>query len=548
MLPPTLKDAAKRTGAVVAACLPAILLYLYFSLPRLALPGLNADEAMEAFPALPLLGLTAPHWGENFQVWHLALPIGCGPYHGALTSYLVAPFIRVLGTTPEALRLYSVSVGVLTLISFFLLVRSIAADSVLACFAATLLAIHPTFVSGMRNGFMCGSILLFFLTAALTSLLRWHRSREARGLWLGCFLIGCGISCRGWFLYPLFALAVMGLAYEKSFLISEFKTAPRRLARLLLGAVSCLSLGSILFILTLVWKYRTVISQYMAPTLSAAISGGVLNYLQSLQERALQLASLVTRDATLNMQFPNPGGYGYWFDGPLFYACLLGLTISLFKKHARFSRPKKLFFLCFIPAFLIVSPLTLSTHKLEHMFPIFPILVIVIVLAIGELQDLLQKNWRITPSVFVLVAGIVLDAPQLQARLRTMQDVHPHYSDAIYGLASWVKKNRVERLGALDWGFVHNLTYLLAGNVQVDNRWDWYDPTSLKPGSLYVTYAPFDGQDFTSPSARLLNIQARRAGLKVFPVQRWVQRDGKLAILLLRLGPANEFDTELRRR
>ena len=452
--------------------------------------------------------------------------------------------LSAFGTTPEALRLCSVSIGVLTLISFFLLVRSLVANGILACFATTLLAIHPTFVSGTRNGFICASILLLFLNAAFINLLNWRRTRQARGLWLGCLFLGCGMSCRGWFIYPLFALAVLGFAYEKSFLISEFKTAPRRLARLLLGAVSCLSLGSILFILTLIWNHHLVIPKNLIPSASVAGSIGVSDYSHTLQTRALQFLALVNRDALLDMQFPEPNDYGFY--GPLFYACLLWLTISLFQRRARFSRSKKIFFLCFIPAFLVFSPLTLSDHKLQHLFSLFPIAIILIALAVGELGHRLRVPWRIASLVGVLGAGLVLDKPQIQDRLRTMQGVSATYSDAIYGLASWIKQNQVLRLGALDWGFHDNLTYLLAGAVQVDNL---TDPDSaklsaaklaagLKPGGLYVTYAPFDGQDFTSPSARTLSFQARQAGLKVSPAQRWVQRDGNLAILLLRLDSA----------
>ena len=119
---------------ISASCvLVPVALYGLFVLPRLGSPGLHLEEVYTIMPALKFLGYQATAGDLAFLEFKgLSFPLAFGLYHGAVESYLAAPFIAAMGTTPEALRACTVLMGGATLMLFFSLTRALAGSRVVA--------------------------------------------------------------------------------------------------------------------------------------------------------------------------------------------------------------------------------------------------------------------------------------------------------------------------------------------------------------------------------------------------------------------------------
>jgi 4-amino-4-deoxy-L-arabinose transferase-like glycosyltransferase len=185
-----------------------LILYTGLSLYQIELPGLHYDEAFEAVPALQILlgqpvvafrGSALSLSGQNF-------PLMTQDYIGAINTYLVLPFIVILGPTPLALRLMSISEGLITLILIYLLATRFTASPGAGLSAMLLLAVDPTFVFWNRQG-----VFVTALTAAigLAATYCWLR-RFQGGAWGwslgGAFLFGLGLYAKFLFLWLIFAL------------------------------------------------------------------------------------------------------------------------------------------------------------------------------------------------------------------------------------------------------------------------------------------------------------------------------------------------------
>ena len=125
-----------------------IIIYLFATLYQLELPGLHYDEAFEAVPTLQLLTnqpvtafreSTLPLFGRQF-------PLTTQDYIGAINTYGTLPFLALGGLTVWSLRLYTVTLGVLTLILVCGFSQSLNRNAVAGLVAAALLVVNPTFI------------------------------------------------------------------------------------------------------------------------------------------------------------------------------------------------------------------------------------------------------------------------------------------------------------------------------------------------------------------------------------------------------------------
>jgi hypothetical protein len=207
-------------------------LYTGLSLYQINLPGLHYDEAFEAVPALQILlgqpvaafrGSALSLRGQNF-------PLMTQDYIGALNTYLVLPFIGMLGSTPLALRLMSISVGLISLILTYLLATRLTASPGIGLSAMLLLTVEPTFIFWNRQGIFVTALTA---TIGLAATYCWLR-RFQGGAWGwslgGAFLFGLGLYTKFLFLWLIFALVGAALLLNLPALF-ELLTSPTSAAQ-----------------------------------------------------------------------------------------------------------------------------------------------------------------------------------------------------------------------------------------------------------------------------------------------------------------------------
>jgi 4-amino-4-deoxy-L-arabinose transferase-like glycosyltransferase len=130
--------------------------------------------------------------------------------HPRLRDLLVAASLSVLGDGPLGLKLWSISLGALTVPACALLLREIGAGSAAALLTAALLALDPFHVDFSRQG-INDVYLGFFPVAALLAALRYRATRGVSWLLAAGALFGLGLASKWSAAFPLaLALALVG--------------------------------------------------------------------------------------------------------------------------------------------------------------------------------------------------------------------------------------------------------------------------------------------------------------------------------------------------
>lgn len=125
-------------------------------------PALNADEAAIGYNAYSLI-LTGKD--EHGNAWPIHFQ-SFNDYKPGLYFYLVLPFVKLLGLTELAVRIPNASLGVLTVLVVYLLVKEQFKKENFALLSAFLLAVSPWHIHFSRGGWEAGTAT-FFITVGL---------------------------------------------------------------------------------------------------------------------------------------------------------------------------------------------------------------------------------------------------------------------------------------------------------------------------------------------------------------------------------------------
>ena len=536
----------RSAWASTLGVLACVALYGLFVLPRLGSPGLNLEEVYTIMPALKLLGYKATAGDLAFLEFKcLSLPLAFGLYHGAIESYLAAPFIAALGTTPEALSACTIFLGAATLSLFFHLARALTRSRAFGAFGAVLLAVHPTFVSATREGFNGGSALLLFETAALLGLLYWRRTGRAGPLYAACLALGLGLGSRGWFIYCLPALAVLAVVFRP-------RASPRDLARRALRSWRTFFFSLVIFMLgamPFILQHVRLQFQGGGPSIFSMMEADNLDYRKNLSVRLTQIESLLHRDVILEEQFPQAPSEPYRFHWPVFCACLVWSLASLRLGRGRSGWAARTFFLVYFIVFLAGSTFTLRGLNALQLLPLLPVAAIIVTLSVQDALRFLRPDRRAPLLALLVVLALALDAPKIQSRLKGgMAGVSMLYSDATSQAALWLRNNDHRHVATLDWGMLP-IDYLEAGRITLDRYWyaaklppEEREKGAARmrrslsnPDSIYLMYVD---PPKSLPSAQgLFFEEIRRLGMGVVELARFSREDGRPVIRAVRARP-----------
>jgi 4-amino-4-deoxy-L-arabinose transferase-like glycosyltransferase len=554
-----------------------LIVYLTLSLYQINLPGLHYDEAFEAVPALQLLQnqpvTTFRHNGLTFG--SQTFPLMTQDYIGALNTYMVLPFIAILGATPVALRVMSIVVGSITLWLAYALSNQLTGNRRVGLVAALLLSVDPTFIFWNRQG-----IFVTAVTAAIglsATFCWWRRFQSGSTGWAmaGAFLFGLGLYAKLLFVWLIVALIGSVVLLNLSWTIHSFGDLFR--GTLKLSSRKEAALATLAFLLgcwpLILYNIQT------GGTLSSVTQNAQTSYYgvnnlafgPNLTERFRQFL------AVLN-------GSHLWYLGDVWHTPLPSFVFGVFFVLVISTTMRKIV--------LISPPLNLLPIKIAF----FPFLVIglVILVSIGTVSALWITHFALLmpwPAMAIAIGSwfMLTQAPQPKARKRNhpgntyhvsrityhasrftlwiglclligahlFNTIRYHtalaesgglssHSDAIYDLSDWLTHQASGSVVAMDWGLAAPVTYLTGGQITPVEvfGYTWESDTQLtarlqkliaQPDTLYLWRAPdeiiFDRSQEFKALYRPLNLEENiedafyeRSGRPILGVTRLVAK------------------------
>ncbi len=539
----------QRTCYWIAAV--ALGLYLLFALIYLDLPGLEYDENIFVDAALGNVNGT-------FVEWHLPLgpfdiPIMIMRYIGAVKSYLYAPIFAVFGTSVHTVRVPAVLLGLLTLGLTYLTVKAMLGRWVaLLCFI--LLATDPSFIFSNKLDWGPVALAMALRMASLYLLWRWLNNGRLRILGLACFLLGVGLFNKIVFAWFIGALA---LAFPLCF---RARIRKRLTAGAVLLALACFLAGcapliayNIRFPL-LTFKGQKMITSswsegliYRYNLFRNTLGGSEILYFIN-EQTPEELAETYRRPAEDGMDSVFTAILR-WF--PLqrsltahALVLALGLIVVLLLRRNLVERECVLFFLSLLLIIVAFICLTAQATGLHHVIEVYPFVHILISYATCEAMRRARSLRAPTArnlaggglgAVIGLVAitPLVVDVGYIKAF--KVRGGAGRWSDAIYRLADYSKRNPGRHMLIMDWGFDVQLVVLGRDRIHLEEafvralesdsesgKMQAIYPYLISPDNLFVFHMPrFE----TFPMLDLFRRSIVHYGLDARVVAPFFQRD-----------------------
>ncbi len=545
-----------------------LILFLYASLSfyQIDLPGLHYDEAFEAIPAMQLLlgqPVTAFRNGL-LTLGQLSLPLMTQDYIGTLNTYLVLPFIAILGPTPVALRSMSIVVGALTLGMSYALTVRLTHQRWVGLLTALLLAVDPTFIFWNRQGVFVTAVTATIGVAAPYCWLRRLQGGSMRWSMAGAFLFGLGIYAKFLFVWLIAALVGAMILLNIGWLVKHRTTLPGRAKQLSATEilVSCLALllGCSPLLLYNLQTGGTFLN--IAQNASTSYYGvNNLAFATNFLERVKQLFTLLT-----GAQFWYLGNIVRNFWPPLFLVGVLILVVILSMRNSMPAlnsplSPVKIALFPFLVIGLVilagigtVSALWITHFAILMPWPTLAMAIgswFILQASTGEPRVNFGLPGKKTSRFLITVALGILVITNLSSTIRyhlalTESGGLSSHSDAVYDLSDWLTQHATGQVVAMDWGLAAPITYLTHGqvstlevfgyewqtNIQLTERLSW----SIKqPDTLYLWRSPdeiiFDRSDAFKTLYRPLNLEEtieeafyERSGRPILGITRLVEK------------------------
>ena len=504
-------NAERQVRTAWASVLPltlCLLLFLALGAYQLELPGLHYDEAREAgLNAMELLtGQPVTAFRDAaVQIGPWRAPLMVQDYIGALNVFLATPFLAVGGVNVVALRWLPLAVAALTLLVTWRVALRLGGPTAGAA-TVLLMAVNPAFIFWSRQGIFVTNITALIFMASLLTGLRWWEKRRPRDLWLTAFLWGLGLYAKLLFVWAIGAMVVVALLAWLLEARSRKRAAGGR------GASAHGPLrGSGLRQQALVWAPAGVLFLVpLAPLILFNIrTGGTITavfgslgrsyygidnsaYLPNLGVR-LQQVAIVLRGGHLAYL----GGVCENRWAPWAAAGLVGLAVVagvLARARARgaggagaegaaghHGRWAFLLPVALLALSVVQSAFTVSDLFITHYAMLVPLIPLAGGLAFGVVWEcgrggagrpggglVLHKVLLRGLAVVALLvwAGGDLRTTICDHRALTASGGRGAHSDAIYGLAKVLDRDRQTDPVALDWGLAAQIGFLTAGRVQ----------------------------------------------------------------------------------
>ncbi len=553
-MPDSIRSSSTRRWLSLAALLAALAAFFAIGARNLMLPGLYADEALDALPAMDMvLGIPSSAL-YRLHIGSFEIPLMQMPYVGAQHSWYLLPWFALFGPSVAVLRLANLCLGALTLVLVWLFIRSYL-DERIAGLTVLLLALDPGYVFGARLANVNAFLVIPLAVSAVWGLSRWYKSGSTLALLAAAFCLGIGVAYKIVFLWYWLALGA-------AWLVLSPHISPER------GLKAWL------------WPWRRSPKWWKwLPAVGAAVlgaspllaynlhsGGATFNLMRSSASSATfygvnNRAYLVNLGTVLSADLPQFLS-GAWAGYPLgahnanplvLPALLLSLALlGYLAARGRLTYPWQRLALpgIIIIAVVLLAPITVSSLGAFHLAVLWPWPQVCISAALWALWDAASRRKAPLKLASRLMAGALACALagwslagsiDCQASLARTHG-QALYSDAIYALADDL--SAASAVVLLDWGLDYNLDYLSQRQLPIEERYDYsgvpgpelhaYLEQRVTAGEAwYVLHAP----EFTvfGGHYEALEDAAARAGLQPVIQKTYTDSSGRPLILVYRL-------------
>ena len=520
----------------------ATVAYVFFSLARLDLPGLQYDETLFANAALGDVD------SGTFVEWEVPLgtrniPLMLMPYVGAPKALLYAPVFALFGGGAATVRIPVVVIGLVSLVLLYFLLRAVFDESV-ALVGFAVLASDPAFIFTNKLDWGPVALRLLLKTASLYLLWRWLRTGRLWALGFGAFLLGLGLYDKITFAWFLLALAVAALVCFGKELLRRFRilSASVAAAAFIAGAFPLIAYNVRIPMGT--FQRHAIVkpeswfesARYRYNLFRATLDGSAVVEMVNGGDPA-RTTEVVRKPTGRGVD----RGFQWLFRiAPLtgtaaFYLAVASAAGVCFLLRIRPDR-KVLFFLLLAAAettLIAVTPEATGAHHAACVFPFTQILIALFLVQLYRLRPVLRLP-AVALAGVLLVSQLAVDLSYLKS-FETTGGVG-RWSDAIYRLHEFAR-HCGRPLLLMDWGFKNQLLALNGGKTPAEEafvpmvdqpateqRLHALYPYLLMPRALFVFHMPqFEG----FPMLDLFQRGLRACGLEGRIAATFSQRNGR---------------------
>lgn len=483
------------TTRPILALLACVWLYWALAVPQLALPGLHNDEAVEGALQAVQIVTGAPitaFRGAGVDVAGRVWPLMVQDYIGALNAYLAVPWVWALGGRVQAIRLYTVSLGAVSVALTLALMRRWAGLPA-GFWAALLLAAGPSFVFWQRQGIFVTSLTTPLMLLMLWAGATWWKRPGARPAWQFGLWAGLGLYAKLLFVWAIGgavgAAALFWLAGRRPW------PSARALATsaLAAGAGGLVGLAPFFLYNALTGGTFATLADNLGTSYYGVNNADVLTNLSVRADHLLAVMAGRGHLWYLGGQFANP-----WWEGLLWPT--LGVLLALAWRGNGPARAG------LFAALMLALGVAQSAFTVSGLFPThFAMFTPLWPMALGgALAALTRVRWPVARYAPALVLAVVL-AGDIHATVRYHQMLAQlggagGHTDAVYRLAEAVRGLNAP-VYALDWGFAPQVRFLTAEAVQpveifgytweADEAYaDRLRAALTEPGAVFIISAP----------------------------------------------------------
>ena len=353
--------------------------------------GLIPDEASAGYEAFSILNYGTDRLGKSYPVFL----ISWGSGQNALYTYLLIPFIKILGLTKFAVRLPMAIVSCISIIAMYYLLKNIF-NKKIATIGVIFLAICPWHIMKARYGLESNifpNVVLFAILFMTLGIKKYKMSI----FYLGWALIGLSTYAYGtsYFFVTIFSIITIPFLLIKKEI--KFKNA-------FIAILIAIVIASPIIIMILINTFDLPEIKFLGFTIprlfinrfegncSIFSSNFILN---SINNFKTSLKILIMQDENFLW------GLTYWYSMPLF---LIGAYEAIIK-NGKYHITNQIMNIWFLSAILLLFMVTPGIIRINIiMIPI----IYYIILGISIILELYKnKRWRLVVITIIIIASFI---------------------------------------------------------------------------------------------------------------------------------------------
>ena len=463
----------RESGAnslAVAACL------FFFAAGQFFIPllGVEDDEALFATPILQ------PKTGMWVKVWHSHFLFMLMSYLGTVKTWIMAPVLRVFGTSVWAIREPALIAGAASIWLFYLLLRRTNGARA-AVLGAWLLAADSIYL--LTTCFDWGPTALQHLLeiGAMTALVYFYQERRERMLALGFFLFGLVLwdkALAAWMLSGI-GIAVLLMIPRKILSLFSRRRVGIALASFVLGALPLLLFNTQNHWETFRGNFKRDFSDLPGKSrmLMNTVGGqGLFGYMTS-------------EDQDTPKPHP-PGGLPQWISdlaghpryNLMVYALVLAILLAALARGAAL-RTIAASAIAMIIAWIQMAITAGAGGSVHHTVLLWPLPMAIVAVSFAAASRRLGRAGlpALAAAALVLIVAHVLVTNEYYVQLTRNGAGSVSWSEAIFPLNETVKAVPAKYVFCIDWGIIDSLRLLSHGKLKLREGSDPINKPELTP-------------------------------------------------------------------